>query len=158
MTYFTFYADSDGDGFGNAASSVLAETAPEGYVTNSTDCDDTNELVWQTGDFYIDIDGDGYNLDVPQVTVCYGATFDPFYSLTTLGVDCDDNDGTINPGATEICYDGIDQNCDGNLMNSCAVITSTLKSGEIVIASLASLSQVVRGNSFSQSISSGVLL
>ncbi|MBA4153389.1 carbohydrate binding domain-containing protein, partial [Flavobacterium sp.] len=151
---FTFYADSDGDGFGNLASSVLAETAPEGYVTNSTDCDDTNELVWQTGDFYIDIDGDGYNLDVPQVTVCYGATFDPFYSLTTLGVDCDDNDGTINPGATEICYDGIDQNCDGNLMNSCAVITARLRA-ENCDTNLTSLNQVVRGNRFSQSIPSG---
>jgi len=44
-----------------------------------------------------DIDGDGYALE--------GGSCGP--------VDCDDSDPLSNPGATEICGDGIDQNCDG---------------------------------------------
>jgi hypothetical protein len=47
-----------------------------------------------------DNDGDGYTEN--------GNT--PGFST---GVDCNDNNDEIHPGATEICGDGIDQNCDG---------------------------------------------
>jgi hypothetical protein len=36
----TYYADADGDGFGNAAVSQLACVQPTGYLLNNTDCDD----------------------------------------------------------------------------------------------------------------------
>ena len=36
----TYYADADGDGFGNALVTILGCTQPEGYVTNNTDCND----------------------------------------------------------------------------------------------------------------------
>ncbi|MDA1336935.1 MAG: hypothetical protein O2818_08625 [Bacteroidetes bacterium] len=41
----TWYADTDNDGFGDAASSQSACTQPAGYVSNSTDCDDTNNSI-----------------------------------------------------------------------------------------------------------------
>jgi hypothetical protein len=41
---FTWYADTDGDGFGNPDATSVACDAPSGYVQNGNDCDDsTNE-------------------------------------------------------------------------------------------------------------------
>ncbi|MBK7887498.1 MAG: putative metal-binding motif-containing protein [Bacteroidetes bacterium] len=41
----TFYADADGDSYGNAAVSVQACVAPLGYVADATDCDDNTATV-----------------------------------------------------------------------------------------------------------------
>ena len=40
-----FYADVDGDGFGNPISSVTGCTAPVGYVSDSTDCNDLDANI-----------------------------------------------------------------------------------------------------------------
>jgi chitinase len=40
----TFYKDEDNDGFGNPAKPFQACTAPEGYVPNKDDADDTNSI------------------------------------------------------------------------------------------------------------------
>ena len=38
----TFYRDMDGDGFGDLTKPVQACSAPEGYVDNQDDYDDSN--------------------------------------------------------------------------------------------------------------------
>ncbi|HUM47704.1 MAG TPA: MopE-related protein, partial [Chitinophagales bacterium] len=59
-----FYEDTDNDSFGNADSTMNACAAPSGYVTDSTDCDDTNPEVFPGAPEIlpngIDDDCDGY--------------------------------------------------------------------------------------------------
>ena len=46
----TFYADEDGDGVGDASSSIDACSAPAGYVDDSGDCDDGDADVFPGAD------------------------------------------------------------------------------------------------------------
>ncbi len=57
------------------------------------------------GDIVPDTDGDGYT----KVNPCG----------TGAQNDCNDNNAAINPGATEICDNGIDDNCNGQTDENC---------------------------------------
>ena len=46
--------------------------------------------------------------------------------FTVGGGDCNDNDPTINPDAEELCGDGIDNNCNGEIDEDCDLVTPTL--------------------------------
>ena len=41
-----WYFDSDGDGFGDSNNYKLSFTKPSGYVSNSFDCNDDDELIY----------------------------------------------------------------------------------------------------------------
>ena len=69
-------------------------------------------LTW-----YQDLDGDGYGSAVTQLS-CNNLA--PAYSL--VGGDCNDASAAIHSGATEICYNNIDDNCDGNKSEGCAAV------------------------------------
>jgi hypothetical protein len=114
-TSVTYYADADGDGFGNAAVSLVDCVQPANYVSNGTDCNDLNNLVWRTASFYVDADADGYSPSASSEILCYGATTPSGYAVGTLGLDCDDMIAAVNPGHAEVLYNGIDDNCDGQL-------------------------------------------
>ena len=108
----TLFADTDNDGYGDLNSPIenCGDTL-EGYVADSTDCDDSDSTVWRSELFYIDSDGDGYN--VGQETVCYGDSIPDGYSSTTNGFDCSDDDSesweptptnvTLNLPVTTLC-------------------------------------------------------
>jgi hypothetical protein len=171
LNAITYYADLDGDGFGDAASSVSNCTGqPVGYVTNNLDCDD-NLLLYE------DIDNDGFgslvlvacggsinNLDTNDSLLTYIDSDGDTFGSTTLApsgvtnnTDCNDNDNTIFPGATEICYDGIDQNCDGDLNDGCPIILAELRTDNCG-SQLTTINQALRGDKLSSPVPNTVSL
>ena len=124
-----WYADADGDGFGDAAEVLDDCDPPSGYVGNDADCDDGDGEVFPGNvevcndvddncdgqideglleTFYEDADGDGFGTS-STVEACeqpsgYAAESD----------DCDDGDAAVNPDAEELC-NGVDDDCDGEV-------------------------------------------
>ncbi len=125
----TWYADADGDSYGNVSATLSYCTQPYGYVANSTDCNDAlaavnpgaTELCNSADDncsgaadegltfanYYTDADGDGYG-----VGTATNACASPGVGYATANGDCNDAASAVNPGATEIC-NSIDDNCSG---------------------------------------------
>jgi hypothetical protein len=112
----TYYADVDQDGFGNPSSSTQACAQPGGYVTNNTDCDDNDPLEKPGQVWFDDTDNDGYGqTGAASITQCMRPTgYRAASELLATSGDCNDNNNTINPAATEVC-DGIDNDCDGSI-------------------------------------------
>ena len=129
-----WYADSDGDGYGEAATSLAECDAPSGFVSESTDCDDADAAVHPGADevcddidnncdstvdedtavdapsWFVDADGDGYGDASQEVVACLS----PGGTYVGDSADCDDADALNFPGADERC-DGVDNNCDGTI-------------------------------------------
>jgi hypothetical protein len=70
---------------------------------------DDGSCIYST-DWYLDMDVDGYASEI--LNACFSPGID--YTATVLSVtDCDDTDAAINPGATDVCENGIDEDCSG---------------------------------------------
>src|ERR1051325_8013249 len=68
--------------------------------------------------YYFYGDGDGYGKTNSPLTSS-DPTPPPGYAK--FDGDCHDGDASIHPGATEICGDGVDNNCDGQVDEGCSV-------------------------------------
>jgi len=73
-----------------------------------SDCDDHDDSVGAAVDWYTDADADGYGDDGAIVSACGQPD-----GTSPIGGDCDDGDDGVYPGADEIPYDQVDQDCDG---------------------------------------------
>ena len=129
-----WFDDNDADTYGDPSTSQRSCTAPSGTVSNSGDCDDTEPLAWTSADevcgdsvdndcdgrtdddsaadaptFYLDNDDDGFGGTTTRVTCTQPSGY------VVDGDDCDDNDDSIFPGATEICDGSVDEDCDGEV-------------------------------------------
>lgn len=110
----TVYADEDVDGDG---------------WSQPQDCDDDNPDIHPGA---VEIPGNGIdeNCDGSDSPICYAdldndGFGDPFnyfqsfdqdcddYGEAYEGLDCNDSDDSIHPGAAEVPDDGVDSNCDG---------------------------------------------
>ncbi len=102
-----YFADADGDGYGNSSINIYACTQPVGYVLSNTDCNDNAANVHTPQPYFIDADNDGFGST--PINLCSGTA--PF-GYSSFGGDCNDANATIYPTAPEIC-DGLDNNCNG---------------------------------------------
>jgi hypothetical protein len=134
----TYWADSDGDGFGADAQPLIhCDTAtPSGYAAVAGDCNDVKVTVYpgaveycnQLDDdcdgevdddaipvvLYPDADGDGYygNSDLESGETITGCVPTPGYAAEPG--DCATDDPTINPGVEEVC-NLVDDNCNSRI-------------------------------------------
>lgn len=145
----TWYADTDEDGFGDAAAPVRACSAPANTVSDSSDCDDTaaavhpgatevcdaNETdencngladdedpevsVASETTTYADADADGYGAGSPTVS-CH-----PPSESVTDDMDCDDGDPAVHPDAVELCGNDADDDCDPATSDTCPDTSSS---------------------------------
>ncbi len=135
----TWYADDDGDGYGDASDAEVSCSQPRDHVSDATDCDDTDEDInpgetelcndvdddcngtvdddyaTDAVDWYEDADCDGFGDSSTLTTACTS----PGDSWGTDDTDCDDTDPLVFPSAQELCS-STDNDCDGSVDNDCA--------------------------------------
>ncbi|MBK9506567.1 MAG: T9SS type A sorting domain-containing protein [Bacteroidetes bacterium] len=135
-----YYADTDGDGFGDISFDTLACEIPLGYALDSTDCNDLNPEIHPTltdicnaiddncngltdedatfVTYFADIDGDTFGDILNDSTAC-----NELIGYVLDNSDCNDTNNAIYPGATELC-NYLDDNCDGFIDDNLTYILS----------------------------------
>jgi hypothetical protein len=111
LLYFGEPTDNDNDG---VESAVFNATTGK---YERFDCNDSDASITPVT-FYGDADGDDFG-DINVTTL--GCTDDVPAGFVMNSGDCDDTNASINTSASEVCGDGVDNNCDTQVDESCQV-------------------------------------
>ncbi|OVE82468.1 hypothetical protein BVY04_00895, partial [bacterium M21] len=80
---------------------------------SNEDCDDEDPNVYEIINVYEDRDLDSYT-NSESKELCLGDNLPANYLEVQSGeIDCDDDNFSINPGANDIPYNDVDEDCDG---------------------------------------------
>ena len=124
-----WFTDADLDTYGDD-DAIVNSCGGEGLVLRGGDCDDAEPLAnpatlescddidndcdgtvdegFQFVYWFPDADGDGFGETGSPIYSC-----DKEISWVRSSSDCNDTDNAVHPGAAEIWYDGVDQDCSG---------------------------------------------
>ena len=70
---------------------------------------------WLPATWYADADGDGFGaIGDPGVVACIQPA-----GTSAEVTDCDDANAAVNPGLVEVCANGVDDNCNGEIDEGC---------------------------------------
>jgi hypothetical protein len=136
----TWYRDTDGDRYSNGSSLQSVNRPASNYylaseLTATTgDCNDSNAAIHPGA---TEICGDGIDQDCNGVDL--PCLTDPLEvdndgdGFTENAGDCNDSNASIHPGATEICGDGIDQDCNSGDLNCDPDVEFVMENGEVQV-------------------------
>ena len=105
--------DDDGDGYCEVPPCINAGSV-------EADCNDGSPTTYPNAQEVVNNNDDNCDGRIDEGTVVYDDDGDgycetpPCVNTTRQQSDCDDAQFTVNPAATEVCGDGLDNDCDGN--------------------------------------------